>query len=165
MTGYFLICVIGLISLLKNDSESRPFLLFSTLCGVMILFDLLITEELYPFYYLTSAIFDLLIMIVITKLDHTKKSTLTLQKICIAFIITNFIGWIMYELYIRPVIYNYTCEVLYSLVLFTLIRTSKENGFFDNSNIFNNKFFYLFDNQSVKLLQNIKKKKRVERLL
>lgn len=71
-------------------------------------------------YYGSAALFDLIVILILNFTPVTKLS-IRLQLISAVSISLNFIGWIMWTLYLPPDAYNAAFIVLYSVGAFTLI--------------------------------------------
>ena len=91
--------------------------------GLLIFNDLLLASKEGLFYYGGSALFDLATIVIISR--NASRMALSLQKICIASIGLNFFGWIMWMLYMPPVMYDSLFIALYVCALFTLIKRNK----------------------------------------
>jgi len=88
--------------------------------GLLIINDLLLAGKVGSVYYIGSALFDLATIIIISRAGSSM--ALSIQKICVASICLNFFGWVMWMLYMPPVMYNSLFIALYIYALFTLIK-------------------------------------------
>ena len=91
--------------------------------GLLIANDLLLFDKAGLLYYAGSALFDLATIILISCV--VSSMAVSIQKICIASICLNFFGWVMWTLYMPPVVYNSLFAVLYVCALLTLITRNK----------------------------------------
>lgn len=76
-------------------------------------------------YYGTAALFDLVIIILTTGISPIPRMVVDLHKICMYSIIANFIGWVLWHMYLPPLAYDAAFVVIYAWALITLI---KRNG-------------------------------------
>lgn len=87
--------------------------------------DMMLFEKEGFAYYGVSALFDLATIIIISCAVKVSSMAITIQKICLASICLNFLGWVMWTLYMPPVVYNSLYVVLYVCALLTLIKRNK----------------------------------------
>jgi len=119
----FIILLIALV----QPSEERRFsaLLFSCLSLVHYF-------VFYDFdglaYYGSAALFDLMVILFTVKLRITSTMICDLHNICIASILLNGIGWVMWMLYMPPYAYNASFVALYVFAVITLIKPDSKNG-------------------------------------
>lgn len=137
-----LMVLIGITSFLHKSKSCYAFLCFSILCGSMAIIDNAITEPYFSYYYLLAALIDLLIIFILSNVNHPNNTVLFLQKACLCFIYINLFGWIAYELYIRPEFYNSLCAALFMAILLISINTRKKDGLGDNSIFSDNSLFF-----------------------
>ena len=95
--------------------------------GLLVANDLILFEKEGFAYYGGSALFDLAAIIVISCTVKVSSMALTIQKICLASICLNFFGWVMWMLYMPPVMYNSLFIALYVCALLTLITRNKSD--------------------------------------
>ncbi len=79
-----------------------------------------------PYYYLSAALFDLFVISFFASMDMVTAKTLQLQTLSVISLIVNFIGWIMWTMYIDPMIYNATFSALYLTALIIILQ--KDDG-------------------------------------
>ena len=117
-----LVALIALASVMQPNSQ-RLFvgLAYSVL---LIASDLLLSNSMGLLYYYGSAVFDVATIIIISRVAKVSSMVLTIQKICLVSILLNFFGWVMWELYMPPVMYNSLFIALYVYALLTLVRRS-----------------------------------------
>lgn len=70
-------------------------------------------------YYGSAALFDLIVILILTIIPVTRLS-IRLQVISFVSAILNFIGWVMWTLYLPPDWYNAAFIVLYGVSAFVL---------------------------------------------
>ena len=73
-------------------------------------------------YFISGAFLAMLIIGVTANLPTVSKLTIDIQRICIADIIINAAGWVMYEFYLDPFIYNMAFTLLYSWAIVVLLK-------------------------------------------
>ena len=95
--------------------------------GLLIVNELLLFNETGLTYYAGSALFDLAAIIIISHAAKVSSMAVNLQKICLSSIILNFFGWVMWMLYMPPVMYNSLFVALYVCALLTLITRNKSD--------------------------------------
>jgi len=76
-------------------------------------------------YYGSAALVDLGIMIAMSGISPTPAMVINLQRICIASIVTNFLGWVMWLTYLPPIAYNYAYVFIYIVAFAVLIKRDK----------------------------------------
>lgn len=147
MTTGFLIVLIAICSVRYCGQERLSILIFAAICGFFQLFH----NEIYYLvgfeYYLGAAIVDLIIITVLSKVSAPTKVIVSLQKACLWFIYLNLFGWVIYEAYIDPLIYDVLCQSLFVAVLLASINTRKEDGLGD-SEIYSDSGLFFGNNYS-----------------
>lgn len=78
-------------------------------------------------YYLTAAIFDIAIIYVASRTIKIVSTSIYIQRICIAEITLNFVGWVMYESYIDPFAYNIAYALLQVAMIAVLLKKDAKN--------------------------------------
>lgn len=78
-------------------------------------------------YYFSVALFDFLIVIILSGINPLPKMVLRLQLISLAFIVVQFTGFALWFFYFPHVYYNVMSTILFSLALLTLISRDKEH--------------------------------------
>ncbi len=86
-----------------------------------------IPNEYGTYYYLFAALTDLFIIFQLSKIKHPTKTTIIIQKGCFAFILNNFIGWVVFMQYYPPLVYAILSTIIYATIL-TLIISGLKNG-------------------------------------
>ena len=120
-----LVVLIALASVIQPNSQR----LFAGLAYSvpLVASDLLLSNETGLLYYYGSAVFDVATIIIISRVAKASSMALTIQKICLASIVLNFFGWVMWMLYMPPVMYNSLFIALYVCALLTLITRNKSD--------------------------------------
>lgn len=105
------------------------------LCFLTVVFNIVadqIPASQMTYYYLGAGMNDVLIIYILSRFRRTTKLIDLMQRICIGFIAVNFIGWVLYMLYV-----SYTEFILmYTVIYLGLLLTILSNG--DNYVIGNN---------------------------
>jgi len=78
-------------------------------------------------YFLSAGICDLIIIAIISKVTPTSILCYRLQVICLASIVLNLIGLLMWYSYMEPHFYNWSFVVLNSYAIYCLTR--REPGY------------------------------------
>lgn len=124
ITG-ILILFLALLSFARKGENRYSILVFAVLCG----FFQYTTDNLGDadgyIYHLGAAITDLVIIIALSKTIKLTPTIINLQKIALWFIYTNVLGWIIYEFYYPPLIYNALCLALF---ISALVVAAKKGG-------------------------------------
>jgi len=98
-----------------------------TLCFLSVAFNLIgdqIPAAQMTYYYLGAGMNDMLIIYALSRFRKTTKLIDLLQRICIGFIVVNFISWVLYMLYV-----SYTEFILmYTVMYLGLLLTILSNG-------------------------------------
>lgn len=76
-------------------------------------------------YYGSAALFDLLIIILTSGINPVPKMVLSLHKICIASILVNLLGWVLWFFYFPPLVYDAAFVCLYAWTLIVFIKRDK----------------------------------------
>ncbi len=100
-------------------------------CAVALVFNSVsryIPDEHGEYYYLLAGLIDLLIIYSLSRIKNPTKTTIIIQSWCAIFIITNFIGWVIYMLYYPSTAYDYLCSITYVLMLLTIIKGQKDGN-------------------------------------
>jgi len=113
--------VAALIQPNKNRLFSAVIFSFFT-----ILHPLIFINQIGFVYYSSAALFNLLVIISLSKLVEKSDTALQLQIISLASIIINGAGFLMYSLRLSPAVYNYLFLVVYLSAVFVLLRKDRE---------------------------------------
>ena len=118
-----------------------------TLCLIAVIFNIigdLIPASQMTYYYLAAGLSDLFIIYALSRFRKTTRLIDLLQRICIGFIVVNFISWVLYMLYV-----SYTEFILmYTVMYLGLLLTILSNG--DNYVVGNN----AMDSRRVRIFSN-----------
>ncbi len=133
MISHVLVILIGMSAIINVGVSRYAILCFYFLCSSMILIDSFITVEYFSYYYLMSAFIDLLIIVLLSNISKPNNKVLILQKACMFFIYFNFLGWIMYESYMQPFLYDSLCAALFAAILFISVNTRKDDVLGDST--------------------------------
>lgn len=160
MISNTLILLIGIVALTRKNESRYAFLCFAALCAFMALIDRVIPDSFISYYYVLCAAVDLLIIIVLSRVNQVNDDILFLQKACIGFILINLFGWVLYEMYIGPSLYNALCASLFAVILLSSLRTRNRNELGYTTAYSNSNLFSLSNRSSARLLQGHKKAQR-----
>lgn len=153
-----LILFLAALSFTRHGENRYSILIFAALCGLFQFASDNLGESWGYVYYLGAAIADLLIIIAISKPVKLTATIINLQKIALWFIYANTIGWIIYELYYPPLIYDALCLALFISALFVAVKkggSSDLGNFANNSNGFT--IFSGYNNRHTQMQINKKK--------
>jgi len=147
---------IFIISCCIQPSAPRLFsgVLFSVASMSLILMDSILTDYM---LYMASALASVLVMILLSASVLVSSVVLTLHKICLAAILLNFGGYLIYELGFTYLAYNLSFTLLYIITILTLIKKdgrSDARGF--GSNSWRSTFSYNFRSWSTLVLKGKK---------
>lgn len=99
--------------------------------GAAYLHEFLLSETTGIIYYGSAALFELVIVVLLSGINPLPKMALRLQIISFLFVLTHLFGWVIWFFYFPPFLYDLACAVLFSLALITLIlRDKKDVGSF-----------------------------------
>jgi len=87
-------------------------------------------------YFISAALIALIVINYISKLKQINQNLLRMININIGFIHISWVGFIISELYISSIYYNYACYLLYSLVLLMLVSKEKSNDLVGDFTVF-----------------------------
>lgn len=82
-------------------------------------------------YYVTAALFDLLLVYLIGAVRPITKMAITLQRCCLASIIVNAFGFMCWYLYLSATAYNIILTLVHLCIAVSLWRGGR-NGFTNN---------------------------------
>lgn len=127
MINITLILIILALSLVKRDKAS---MIFASITGLYSIPAIYIPDSQGLTYYLSAAISDLLIIVIIGRLSIINHCAIDLQNVSKVFIGVNFIGWLMWLTYQPPTIYNILSSILYlsAIVTISSIKGSDNAG-------------------------------------
>jgi hypothetical protein len=113
-------------ALTQRKESQLSILIFASICYSYGLLSDYISNDY--FYYIAAAYTDLLIIHFLSKISNPNKTVILLQKVCLCFIGINFIGFAVYCLSLPPIIYSFSCEVLYTAALLIAIFEDFDHG-------------------------------------
>ena len=76
-------------------------------------------------YYGSAAIFDLLFMIITSSMSPVPDMIFSLYKVCLASMVVNAFGWVLWMTYQPHVLYNCAFLVIYGWAFVVLLRRGK----------------------------------------
>lgn len=79
-------------------------------------------------YYGSAALCDLIVILASVRIKHASRTIIAIQHICIASIVLNCVGWVMWMTYMPPHAYNASFIALYAWAIVTLIRKDDANA-------------------------------------
>lgn len=128
MTVFWLLVAISISALLIDKKSAFPVAVFAM--GALIFH---VVDSVYPsypdhLYYIVPAIIDLVILVVISRQSQINAMSMMLVLACIASMVLNFTGWVLYELYFAPTIHNALSSFFYAAVLILIAIRSQRNG-------------------------------------
>lgn len=133
MISNILIFFIFLSCIFKSRNTKQPFMIFVLFCIVMTIIDIALPKYLESYYYLSCALIDLIIIVELSKSQKINNTVILLQKSCLLFIVINLLGWVIYEMYYGPDIYNALCASLFAVILIACENTRNKNVLGDNT--------------------------------
>jgi hypothetical protein len=133
-----IIVSIAIVSIFKNKDETFSLLVFASLCGAFLLIAKALPHSADRFYYLLAAATDLIIIISISRIEKLTDMIIQIQEIAKYFIFANLFGWVIYELYFKPELYNNICLALFIATLIVSIQRGGYNalGYYRNNSHF-----------------------------
>jgi hypothetical protein len=100
--------------------------------GVFALFTAVHNLFMYPLdgiaYYASDAVFYLFVIAATGLLTDVTRFTIQLHRICIAAIILDALGWVVWMLYLPPDVYNVAFMALYAIAIVVFIRRDEADG-------------------------------------
>jgi len=112
--------MVFIASAIQSDEKRRRicFIYSST----AILHHTILGQETGFIYYFSAALCSIAIMPVIAMLGNFGRFTRNLLMICMSAAILNASGWVLYELYFDPIVYNNLFLVLYSIAIALMLN-------------------------------------------
>ena len=123
----WLLAILSIIALASNRVNMWALTLF-TIPSLLFYFVADYVEQL---HYLFGAAVDILIIMGLTRIPKPTRLVAFIAIACVASILINLIGWIMYMMYIDPIYYEMAGVVLYAVIIF-LSLWSSTNGHANN---------------------------------
>ena len=129
-----LILFLAALSFTRKGENRYSILVFAALCGLFQYASDNLGESWGYAYYLGAAVTDLLIILAISNTTKPTQTIINLQKLALWFIYVNAFGWVIYELYYPPVIYDALSLALFISVIIISIKKGGGNvGIFSNN--------------------------------
>ncbi len=126
MVNIVLTAIILFLGIIQR--REKPVAIFCVLTGFFNVVGRAIPDDQGLVYYLGAAINDLIIILIISKLDHISELAIKLQGVCEIFIAVNFIGWVLFMLYVDPVYYNLLSAMIYIYTINLILKGSGDVG-------------------------------------
>lgn len=118
-----LTALFGLLALSALIQPNAPRLLaVVAFVGLTIAHDALASGIDGFWYYGSAAILDVGIIILTSGIRPLPRMVVTLHRICMASVMMNFLGWLMWFFYLPPTLYDFAFLMLYSCALITFIK-------------------------------------------
>ena len=128
-----LILFLAVLSFTRKGENRYSILVFAALCGLFQFASDNLGESWGYAYYLGAAVTDLLIILAISNTAKPTQTIINLQKLALWFIYVNCFGWVIYELYYPPMVYDALSLALFVSVIIISIKKGGNNvGIFAN---------------------------------
>jgi hypothetical protein len=119
-----LIFIIGALAILQpTPARQKAALVFA---GLTLLHEIVFKNLDGLWYYGSAAFVDMAIISITANLKYTPRLIRDLHRVCLASIILNASGWIMWMLYLSPVSYNVSFIFLYAWSVIVLLRRDRQ---------------------------------------
>lgn len=76
-------------------------------------------------YYGSAAVVDLAVLWAVGRIALPSATTIAIQRICLASIVLNAMGWGLWAAYLPPTVYNAAFVMLYTLALIILLQKDR----------------------------------------
>ncbi len=129
-------------------------------CAAVLIYDFIgyyIPDAYGSYYYLLAALTDLFIIYQLSKITKPTKTTIIVQMGCLAFIVNNFMGWVIF-MYRWPSITYVVSSTLIYAAIFIFIITGYKNGSINMDR--SRPSIRLFNRKSIYAMSNYEKKAR-----
>lgn len=128
-----LIILIFLAATLQSDNGRR---VAAFMFAVVALTHSMCMSDLDGFaYYGSAAMFDLALITILSKMNPITDIVIKLQRISLVSIGVNMLGWVMWYLYLSPVIYNVSFIFIYLWVTAVLLQRIKTSDDMEDSSV------------------------------
>lgn len=109
--------------------QPNPERLFAGVCfsTITLAHEAILSDLPGVFYYLSAALADLLIIMATSAVYPVPKMVIRLQKVCVASIVVNLFGWIVWFAYLPPWPYELAFVFVYAAAVITLVRQDGSN--------------------------------------
>lgn len=114
-----MVLLVGTIFIQPNAQRLFAALVFA---GGALSHDVLFSGHGGLLYYGSAALFDLGVLMLISGIRPITKTIAQLHVICLASVLVNFAGWVIWWLYLPPAAYNLAFVTIYCWALVTLTR-------------------------------------------
>lgn len=141
MIWFLLIATAATLIVLKNRNDRIAVVVYLIFNCIHALMDLAIPSLSAYIYYLSAAVSDVGIMMILLMLPIKTAINLRISIVCVGFIYLNLLGWLLYEAYYSPVIYNYMCYLLYIVAIIGIYRGRFDELGIDRDNCGRPSFF------------------------
>lgn len=112
-----------LIAIMAFIQPNAPRMYAALLFVGLTIFHELFFSHLYGIlYYGSAALLDLGIIMLASGISPIPRMVITLNRICLASIVVNFAGWVIWSSYLPPMAYDLAFVVIYLWALITLIK-------------------------------------------
>lgn len=116
--------MIALIPCVMVQRSSGDTYCAAILVGIILVHDVLSINVSDSVYYLSAAISDLAVIILISKIKAVSDLIVRVQMLSVASIVANFIGWIAWCSYLPPDLYNAAFVAIYLCAIIILLDRS-----------------------------------------
>ena len=79
-------------------------------------------------YHLSASLFALLVILAVNKLDYVSSLTVSIQYACLASVVVNAIGWVLWREYFPPMAYDSAILLIYAWIVAILVKGSNGRG-------------------------------------
>lgn len=117
------ITLMCLAAMIQRDKAKRRITCFYALMTLLHIFALGKTDGL--LYYGSAALFNFIILLVITTDTKNRRLVIRLSAVCILEIFCNSIGWLMWFAYMPPIVYNWAYIIIYVVITGVFISESR----------------------------------------
>lgn len=120
-----ILCLLAWIAVRSDDRRFWPLAIFTV---PAIVFNVLSPYTGWWHYHL-GATLDLCVLVALSRLSHVNGLTKLLAGVTLYSIYLNIAGYVMYELYMEPYVYDMAFNILYSITIVMVLL----NGRFDRN--------------------------------
>lgn len=115
-----------LVSIVQKDKPNRLLACFYSMS--ILLHDLIFGGINHSMYYISASLFDALIILMILLYFAGQSISIGLLYVCVASIIINFVGSVLWLTGFSPIIYNNLFIIIYCVAIMVLIREGVDGG-------------------------------------
>mgnify|MGYP003632164010 CR=1 FL=1 len=131
MMTLWLVIAVSLMCFVVKDEDIFS---MSVFCVANLLFQIVAMFSIDVGLWLFGAFLDVCVMITLAYQVKISKISLLLMSACAVSVTLNFSGWVMYESYMEPYIYNLLYDVFYGALFIILVK-----GFTDEHRTISNR--------------------------